>query len=249
MSRVYAAELLEELGCRVLQAADGWEALEVLRRKECDAVLTDMRLPDMDGVGVLRLLRELPSPAGEVPVIAVTVHADKTVRQRCLEQGMVELLQKPLTGNVLKAALEKAVGIRIAPVTDVEDYPPHETVGGMYRDLPGVRVRLGNMAGGAELCREFLSDLQDKEAGFIQAVGLARVVEAAALVHSLAGGAAVLGLKGLVEAARRLDFVVALGMTDIPPEERDNVLQALSEARRVMRRFLDESGKRIRIPE
>jgi len=74
---------------------DGAAALVGLPRRVPDLVLLDISLPGMDGVAVLRALREIPAFA-QRPIIALTAHAMTGDRERFLEQGFDDYIRKPI---------------------------------------------------------------------------------------------------------------------------------------------------------
>ncbi|TRX73223.1 ATP-binding protein [Pseudomonas mangiferae] len=100
--RMLTVEVLEDLGYQVLQASDGLEALETLRREPFDLLLTDVGLPGMNGRQLAESVRQvLP----EVPVLFATGYAEGAeTRAGFLDEGM-EMIAKPYTIDVLAATL------------------------------------------------------------------------------------------------------------------------------------------------
>lgn len=96
---------LEDMGYRVLEAASGEEALAVFRRERPSVVLTDIRMPGMDGLELLRLLKD-ESPDTEV--ILVTGHGDMDVAVAGLKLGACDFVAKPAGPEVLEVALKRA---------------------------------------------------------------------------------------------------------------------------------------------
>ncbi len=95
-----AVGILEKLGHHVTVANHGRAALELLAMQEFDVVLMDVQMPEMDGWEATRELRRREGHAGKhVHVIAMTAHAMKGDRERCLEAGMDDYLGKPIRMN------------------------------------------------------------------------------------------------------------------------------------------------------
>jgi len=102
-----AMRLLEKRGHRVTLAGNGQEAVAAVEQGTFDLVLMDLQMPEMDGFEATAALREREKETGNhLPVIALTAHALKGDRERCLEAGMDGYLSKPIRPEELDAALE-----------------------------------------------------------------------------------------------------------------------------------------------
>jgi CheY-like chemotaxis protein len=93
-----AVRLLEKRGHRVVVAGDGREALDAMSATEpFDLVLMDVQMPEIDGLEATAQIREREHGTGRhVPIIAMTAHAMKGDRERCLQAGMDGYLAKPI---------------------------------------------------------------------------------------------------------------------------------------------------------
>jgi two-component system cell cycle response regulator DivK len=94
-NRVLARKLLQRAGFRVVEAADGRQALEQAAACRPDLVLLDMSLPEVDGWTVARTLRQSPE-FKDLLIVALTAHAMEGDRERVLEAGCDEFLTKPI---------------------------------------------------------------------------------------------------------------------------------------------------------
>jgi DNA-binding NtrC family response regulator len=108
MRRVLSA-LLERDGFRTLQASDGGAALERLARESVDAILTDLRMPRMNGLELLEAVR-LAHP--EIPVVMLTAHGTVGSAVEALKQGAFDYLTKPFDPDEIRQVMEKAVSTR-----------------------------------------------------------------------------------------------------------------------------------------
>jgi signal transduction histidine kinase/CheY-like chemotaxis protein len=102
-----ARRMLEGLGCRVDVAANGREALSMVRGLPYDVVFMDCQMPEMDGYEAARAIRGLAGPESHVPIVALTANALSGDRDRCLEAGMNDHVPKPITRDAVKDALER----------------------------------------------------------------------------------------------------------------------------------------------
>jgi signal transduction histidine kinase/CheY-like chemotaxis protein len=101
--------MLTHAGHSVRIAANGVEAVEAVRDGTFDAVLMDMQMPLLDGIGATRHIRELPAPKGAVPIIALTADAMTGAREYYVEAGMDDYLSKPIASAALMDMLERLV--------------------------------------------------------------------------------------------------------------------------------------------
>ena len=90
----------------LLEAADGAEALEKVRADPPDLVLTDMRMPRLDGSGLCEALRDDPATS-HVPVVILTSNKDLETRRRARAAGAREVLQKPIQPHALLEAVAR----------------------------------------------------------------------------------------------------------------------------------------------
>jgi CheY-like chemotaxis protein len=99
---------LEDSGYLVADAADGQQGLDGFRRDRPDLVITDLRMPGMNGYEVLAVLRQEAPP---VPVLVITGTGDGFAEQQALSLGAAACLYKPLVDlEALVAAIEAALG-------------------------------------------------------------------------------------------------------------------------------------------
>ena len=102
--------LLEKRGHQVTLAGNGREALAVLERQAFDLVFMDIQMPGMDGIEATREIRAKEKLTREhLPIVAMTAHAMKGDRERCLAAGMDEYVTKPIKSSELFGAIEKLV--------------------------------------------------------------------------------------------------------------------------------------------
>lgn len=99
------SRMLTLYGYQVLSAAGGREAVELYRREHPDIVLTDVRMPDLDGFGVLEAIHAENASA---EVIFVTGHGDMQMTIEALRAGASDFIPKPINRNNLEAALRRA---------------------------------------------------------------------------------------------------------------------------------------------
>jgi CheY-like chemotaxis protein len=106
--------LLQRAGHRVHLARDGREAIRAWRRRKFDLILMDVQMPFLDGLEATRLIREQEAISGEhIPIIALTAHALKGDRERCLQAGMDDYVSKPVSRARLMEAINAVAGCAV----------------------------------------------------------------------------------------------------------------------------------------
>jgi PAS domain S-box-containing protein len=105
-----AIRLLEKRGHKVSVAGTGREAVSFYSSHDYDMVLMDVQMPEMDGLEATAVIRNLEkSSSKHIPIIAMTAHAMKGDRERCIESGMDGYVAKPLQIQLLLDEIERVV--------------------------------------------------------------------------------------------------------------------------------------------
>jgi PAS domain S-box-containing protein len=107
MSRKLAATLLKKAGFLVDAVENGKLAIQALRQKAYDLVFMDVQMPEMDGFKATKAIRQMEGQTRHTPIIAMTAHAMKGDRERCLEAGMDDYISKPIDPSMVFKVIEK----------------------------------------------------------------------------------------------------------------------------------------------
>jgi PAS domain S-box-containing protein len=202
INRQVAAALLRKRGYEVESAGNGREAIALLDRKTFDLVFMDVQMPEMDGFETTQRLRA-DARLANVPVIAMTAHALKGDRERCLAAGMNDYIAKPVRAEQMFRMAEK--WIRPRPDSGRDDACEHaatqEEIGSSEQagSVPPVDVEaaLSNCAGDRELLKIVVETFLEQAPLQIQSLreGLSSRDWAtlARLAHNLKGSSATLG--------------------------------------------------------
>ncbi len=100
-----AAQMLRRLGCEVVLAENGRQAVDACREERFDLVLMDCEMPVMDGFAATRTIRQQERPPRYTPIVAMTAGALAGDRERCLAAGMDDYLAKPARIEDVERAL------------------------------------------------------------------------------------------------------------------------------------------------
>jgi PAS domain S-box-containing protein len=250
VNRRVAVGLLEKRGYEVIAATNGLEVLAFLERGAFDAILMDVQMPEMGGLEATAAIRAREQSAGgHIPIIAMTAHAMKGDRERCLEAGMDDYVSKPVKPSDLYAALERTVprgaGREPAPAVPATIVPaaPVPMAGGAD-DPPVDRAQLLERLEGDtslmeeiihlyhESCPDLVNDLKDsaarRDAGAIYRAA-----------HSLKGMVAHFGAPAATQALIDIEAMGRAGRI----EEID---QALATALAEIDRLTEALGRLLR---
>ena len=130
--RSFIAEALELDGHEVVQVADGGQAAEALLARSFDVLVTDLKMPVLDGMSLLRRVR---AGQPDIEVIVVTAHGTVDTAVEAMKQGAFEYLQKPLSGPaevrlVVARALERRALLAIRDRAGREEPAPEQLTWG-----------------------------------------------------------------------------------------------------------------------
>ena len=106
LDRWLLCHALRDAGCAVLEAADGFQALSTIEREQPDLVFLDLRMPWLDGYGVLEQLQERRCCC---PVVVVSAELDPEAQMRVLRLGAVEFFSKPVSSQQALAVLQRVL--------------------------------------------------------------------------------------------------------------------------------------------
>ncbi len=108
MNQEVARRILLKFGYRPIIVDNGRAAVDRYTSGEFDLILMDLQMPELGGFEATALIREFDAKSGRhVPIVAMTAHAMKGERERCIEAGMDDYVSKPIDGEVLRATIEK----------------------------------------------------------------------------------------------------------------------------------------------
>ena len=201
VNRKLAETLLGRRGYEVHSVGDGREAVEAYRTQYFDLILMDVQMPEMDGMRATAAIRELEERTGEhIPIIAMTAHAMKGDREKCLAGGMDDYVSKPMKAQILYETIERVLA------NDGVQPAPKKEKANMEMDLSRAMEAVD---GDAELLKELLDEFIEEipnqlaELRAVLAEKDADQVERKA--HSLKGAIGNFGASSVVDLAFELE--------------------------------------------
>ena len=103
------AMTLEEAGYAVIEAVDGQDGLAKALSQPVDAIITDQNMPNLDGIGMIRALRQHPNGQG-IPIVVLSTDSEDSLKQQAREAGALGWMVKPFTQDKLLAVIKKVLG-------------------------------------------------------------------------------------------------------------------------------------------
>jgi signal transduction histidine kinase/DNA-binding response OmpR family regulator len=203
--------LLEKQSHQVLVVSNGRAAVDAVAREPFDLVLMDVQMPDMDGLEATTLIRRHEQDSGgHIPIIALTAHAMKSDRERCLEAGMDAYLSKPIQMRDLNDALEQVIPRLTAPATEQNRRSAEAPLGAdelkEVLDRDTLWARAGDDAVLVkELVHIFLQDVPRLLTDVRDSIARGEARKLKESAHAVKGAASVFGARPTVEAAARLE--------------------------------------------
>jgi GAF domain-containing protein/CheY-like chemotaxis protein/HPt (histidine-containing phosphotransfer) domain-containing protein len=234
-----AIRLLERLGYRADVVANGLEAIEAIERQTYDLLLSDVQMPEMDGLEATRRILER-WPEGERPwIVAMTAEAMSGDRERCLEAGMNDYLAKPIRVDELVAAIKRTP--RRGPVVGP---PPPSSANGPID--PTALTRLSDGTGGdagfvSELIDQFVSESPGLVAAARAGLDAGNADEVRRAAHTLKSNAATFGAHELSRACATLEAAAKREELDDAGASLDAIARDLD----ILRTALPDTWKRL----
>src|ERR1700685_2295711 len=200
VNQAVIVRVLQKMGHAPVLAQNGKEALTLASTEKFDLVFMDVQMPEMDGMAATTAIRENEKKNGRahLPIFAMTAHAMKGDRERCLEAGMDGYITKPVRFSDIEQTLS---GITRAPIAPAKPVAPSSSW--------NKTEALDRIGGDEELLQELCQIFLEESPKLMQKLQLA-IAEGDAdgvtrAAHSIKGEASYLGASGSSQAARELE--------------------------------------------
>lgn len=202
---------LEKLGCSIICANGGVEALAALGLGEFDLVLLDLHMPEMDGAETARHMRRQHG-VRTPKIVALTASVTAEEKQKCVEAGMQGFLTKPLQTDALEKVLDETPPAQILtePIPPAHTPPARETVAqdeafdvSQLQKILELSEDDDDVAG--EVITSFLSAAPSSVSAMGAAISARDAKQLRLSAHTLRGTSGVLGLKRVQTLAAALE--------------------------------------------
>jgi len=215
-NQMVISAIVEGIGCEIIVAKDGAEAVEQVTKHDFDLVLMDLSMPGMDGMEATRRIREKGGKYANLPVIAITANVFQEDKDRCLAVGMNDFIGKPIESDRVRSKLRTW----LAKDASISGGP--EPSLGLHNDDDLNWIDTGRLS---ELERETSSEVLhsiikvfiDEAKGHLEALeDLAdtSLQEIAMTSHAIKSSSATFGASLLFEAARNVEHAARAGQEE-----------------------------------
>lgn len=240
VNQLVAKRIFEKLGHRVTVVENGQEAVSALEKGKFDLVAMDVQMPVMDGLDATQAIRKAEEKTGKhTPIVAMTAHAMKGDRERCLLAGMDGYVAKPIRSSELETVIAGVLGT-VRPAAAVGNNRSASVIdsGALLEGVGGNRRLLQKLA------RLFLADLPKSVARIKSAFASRDGEELAKTAHALKGSIGNFGAMKAVEIAAEIERIGRTGELDIAQEALSALEVELSAAKKELEKLAAPSSKR-----
>lgn len=205
VNQLVATRILEKLGHQVTVVGNGREALAAVQASKFDLIAMDVQMPEMDGLDATGAIRAWEKTVGtHIPIMAMTAHAMKGDRERCLAVGMDGYTSKPIRVKELEQAIAQLIGTPKVPKAPVSE--ANQASGVIDHDslLAGVD---GNHRLLRELIHLFLADCPHRLAEIKDAIRRGDAEALGRAAHTLKDSIGNFAARNAFAAAQQLEIV------------------------------------------
>jgi CheY-like chemotaxis protein len=216
VNQLVATRILEKLGHRVTVVSNGREAVSAVQSAKFDLVAMDVQMPEMDGLEATAAIRRWERTTGaHIPIIAMTAHAMKGDRERCLEAGMDGYTSKPIRIKELEQTIAELVPTTSVKLPVSQNDDVHQVIdhAALLAGFDGNR-RLLN-----QIVRLFLADYPQRLAEIKESIHRRDADTLARAAHTLKGSVGNFAAKKAFALAQRLETAGRNGQLDSAGEE------------------------------
>ncbi len=218
-----AVELLTQFGFDITVAQHGQDAIDILARHDAhhfDLILMDLEMPVLDGHNATIQIRSMPD-FDHLPIIALTAHAMKGTRDRCVEEGMQDYLTKPFNPDELFRTIQHWLQASInEPKLDALNVPPPTPdVDSLHVESIDIQRGLGSVANNLNLYLKLLDKFRSSHhvllanSNYLTVEGIG-TPEFRREVHTLKGQTATLGANAIAQLCVELESILENQISD-----------------------------------
>jgi CheY-like chemotaxis protein/HPt (histidine-containing phosphotransfer) domain-containing protein len=241
VNQLLASRILESLDHHVTVVSNGREALSAAQAGRFDLIVMDVQMPEMDGFEATAAIRKLEKATGKhIPIIAMTAHAMKGDRERCLAASMDGYVSKPIRVADVEQAVTQAMAANqssdAGSTSTAEDSLVDEAA--ILSGMDGNRKLL------RDLTRIFVADCPKQLVEIKAAIQMGDTERLRRAAHALKGSVGNFGAKKAFETASQLETMGKTGKLDAAPGTYLALESELSQLTRELKKLTMNSRER-----
>ncbi|MBI5054118.1 MAG: PAS domain S-box protein [Chloroflexi bacterium] len=215
INRKVAVNLLQRANYKVDAVENGRLAVEAIQRTPYHLILMDVQMPEVDGFEATKMIRDHEGTTRHTPIIAMTAHAMKGDREKCLEAGMDDYISKPLDPDQVFATIQRWT--QFAPPARTGKTKPLVAIQESAAPLVDMQTALPRFNGDremlVELLQQFSAQLPDDILKLTHAAESGDAKELHHLAHNLKGAAATFSVTRVTALALEIETLAREGKT------------------------------------
>ncbi len=198
-------KMLNRAGYKVTAVDNGAEVLEKLNQETLfDIILMDVQMPEVDGFTATQKIRSGDNGRTDIPIIALTAHALRGDREKCIDAGMDDYLTKPIIADTLIEKIDKILKIEQYEVSPVVESVQNDNQVFNYDRLK--KVSMGELKFEKELLKSFMQDVNSKLDKLNELVNLKNLAKIKDMAHSIKGASYSVGAQHLGDEAYAIEL-------------------------------------------
>ena len=247
--------MLQTFNTHITKCRSGAEALSVLEKEEFDLIILDQRMPEMDGIELLHLIRKLDNANAMVPILCATADFGPEVSRMLLNEGFQDYLAKPVRKFYLERMLRKYMPVELAVNIVIDELPPEEPSeksspqnDGEEKDPKDINFDLGltNVGGMmnafASVVNAYYREGLSKLDLIPKLLAEKNIDNYVVEVHALKSSSAAIGADAMSVKFRELEFAGKANNIEFIESHSDKVLEKFREVLDVVKAYLMEKG-------
>lgn len=228
--------LLNELGFNTESVNNGLEAVERVAKGNLSAVLMDVQMPVMDGLTAVEIIRKQGDANSKIPIIAITAHALRGDKEKCLDAGMNDYLSKPINAKHLEKVLDSWINIEVG--LKEKETVKNKTDDGLFDEKRFNEMSLGDVSFQRELLVDYFDDL-DKRLNILDELlknhELERIIKE---THTIKGSSFSLGAVRIGEEALGIELSCKNSDWDSVTNRFETLKTAFGQTKEIVKHLL-----------
>ncbi len=232
---------LDEAGYEHDAVGNGLEAYSYVKVNNYSLILMDIQMPEMDGLTATHKIRALSNGKKDIPIIAITAHALKGDKEKCLDAGMNDYISKPVNTDELIRTLDNILNIKPSEGNESAEDNNSRSSATIFDFSHLKKMSLGDMAFQTDLILSYMEDLTErfnKLEIYIAERNLTNIVKEA---HTIKGASYSVGATKVGDEALGIEI-------SGKHHDLDNIIirlvklsQAVDETKNLLKEYLNES--------